>query len=175
MRIIKLAFLTFLMLSTLKNQGQTTFKELKVGHEFFINVPDYMNKTVSLNSSASVQFKNVIKDVAGFVIEDSKEDLKLAETNFSSINEYYDYFIKDFLKDEEKRTISTPNTFKKGQNNYLEIDASFSDKDSKIDIYYYVCVIETKNYYYKVLCWSSLENKDKFKKDFQKIAYSLRD
>lgn len=115
MRIIKLAFLTFLMLSTLKNQGQTTFKELKVGHELFINVPDYMNKTVGLNSSASVQFKNVIKDVAGFVIEDSKEDLKLAETNFSSINEYYDFFIKDFLKDEEKRTISTPILLKRAK------------------------------------------------------------
>jgi len=163
------------MLATLKSQGQTAIKELRVGHEFFISVPDYMTKTVGLNSAASVQFKNVIKDVAGFVIEDPNVDLKLAELNFASINEYYDYFVKDFLKDEEKRTISNPNVFKKGQNNYLEIDASYFDKDSKVDIYYYVCLIETRDYYYKLLCWSSLENKDKFKSDFQKIAYSLRD
>ena len=174
MRFIKWTFLTFFLLLILKSQGQTT-KEFKVGHEFLISVPDYMNKTVGLNTSASVQFKSVIKDVAGFVIEDSKEELKLAETNFSSINEYYDFFVKDFLKDEDKRTISAPTTITKGQNNYLEIDASYFDKDSKTGIYYYVCIIETKNYYYKVLCWSSLEKKDKFKSDFQKAAYSLRD
>jgi len=134
-----------------------------------------MNKTVGLNSAASIQFKNVVKDVAGFLIEDPKEDLKLAETNFASINEYYDYFIKDFLKDEEKRTISKPNIIKKGQNSFLEVDASYFDKDSKMVVCYYVCLIETKDYYYKLLCWSSLENKDKFKSDFQNIAYSLRD
>lgn len=175
MKITKYLLALLFALVALTNYGQTSFKDLKVGHVFYISIPDYMSKTTGLNTSASIQFKSVVKDVYGFIIEDSKEDLKLAETNFSSINEYYDFFIKDFLKDEDKRSISTPNSFKKGQNNYLEIDASYFDKDAKIDIYYYVCVVETKDSYYKVLCWSSLENKDKFKADFQKIAYSLRD
>jgi len=30
-------------------------------------------------------------------------------------------------------------------------------------------VVETKSAFYKVLSWSALENKDKFKTDFQKI------
>ena len=167
--------LTLIFISTaLNNYGQST-KELKVGHIFYISIPEYMNQTAGLNASASVQFKNTIKDVAGAVIEDSKEELKLVDQNYSSINEYYDVFVKDFLKDEEKRSISSPNTFKKGENNCLEIDASYYDKDAKADMYYYICIVETKNYYYKVTCWTTLENKDKFKTDFQKIAYSLRD
>jgi hypothetical protein len=38
-----------------------------------------------------------------------------------------------------------------------------------------VGVVETKTAYYKVLSWAVAENKDKFKADFQKILYSLKD
>jgi hypothetical protein len=38
-----------------------------------------------------------------------------------------------------------------------------------------VGIVETKTAYYKVLSWAAAENKDKFKADFQKILYSLKD
>ena len=155
--------------------SQTSFKEQKVGHLFYVSLPEYMSKTVGLNTSASIQFKNTIKDVAGFIIEDNKEELKLAEMNYSSINEFYEDFIKDFLKDEDKRKVSKPQSKKIGETNFTECDVSYYDKDSKIEIYYFVGIVETSSAYYKLLCWGSLENKDKFKADFQKILYSLKD
>jgi hypothetical protein len=104
-----------------------------------------------------------------------KEDLKLAELNYGSLKEFYEYFINDFLVDEEKRTISEPVYKKNGTINFVECDASYLDKDANIEIYYLVGIVETKDNYYKVLSWSSVDNKAKFKEDFRKILYSVRD
>ena len=155
--------------------AQTTLKEYKVGHVFNVSLPDYMGKTTGLNTSASIQFKNTIKDVYGFVIEDSKEELGLAQLTYTSLNEFYEDFIKNFVKDEEKRNVSKAQSKKVGATNFIECDVSYFDKESKIEIYYFIGMVETSSAYYKILCWSSLENKDKFKADFQKTLYSLKD
>jgi hypothetical protein len=166
--------LTLLLMMSL-TFSQTPLKDYTVGHQFHVSIPDYMNRTIGLNNAATFQFKNTVKDVAGFIIEDSKEELHLAELSYSSINEFYDDFIKDFLKDEEKRKISKPLSQTKGEINFIECDATYFDKDSKLEIYYFVGIVETGTTYYKVLCYGAAENKDKFKPDFQKILYSLKD
>lgn len=172
----KAAFFTSsLVLVITLNFAQSSVKEYKVGHIFNIVLPDYMSKTTGLNTSASIQFKNTIKDVYGFVIQDNKEELRLAELSYTSLNEFYEDFIKDFVKDEEKRNVSKPQSKKTGETNFMECDVSYYDKDSKIEIYYFIGLVETPSAFYKILCWSTLENKDKFKTDFQKTLYSLKD
>lgn len=155
--------------------AQTVQKEYKVGHVFTVSLPGYMNKTTGLNSSSAIQFKSSIKDVYGFIIEDGKEELRLAEINFTSVNDFYENFIQDFLKDQEKREVSKPKTQSIGSTNFIESEVTYYDKDAKGDLYYFIGIAETKTYYYKVLCWVVVENKDKFKADFQKILYSLKD
>jgi hypothetical protein len=173
MKIIVALTLTFF--SILNFTFSQASKEYTVGHQFYVSLPDYMNRTVGLNNAASFQFKNLIKDVAGFIVEDSKEELRLAEMNYASINEFYEDFIKDFLKDEEQRTISPILSQTKGGINFIECDATYKDKDSDLEIYYFVGIVETNSFYYKVLCYGTVENKDKFKPDFQKILYSIKD
>jgi hypothetical protein len=134
-----------------------------------------MNKTAGLNSAAAVQFKSVVKDVYGFVIYDTKEELTFLEMQYASPKDFYEDFIKDFLKDEDKRKVSDVKYTTKGEIKYAESDASYYDKDAQAEIYYLIGVVETKTAYYKVLSWCTLENKDKFKADFQAIMYSLRD
>jgi len=165
---------TFLLL-TATTFAQTTMKEYKAGHVFYVSLPDYMSKTTGMNDAAVIQFKNSLKDVAGFIVEDNKEELVLAEMVFSSIDDFYDNFIKDFLVDQEKRIISQTKSQTIGEVKFIECDASYLDKDSKMEIYYFVGIAETKDAFYKVLCFGSLENKDKFKADFQKILYSIKD
>ncbi|MDF3079172.1 MAG: hypothetical protein K0S09_3061 [Sphingobacteriaceae bacterium] len=175
-KIALLSVLTWFF--TLKAAAQiqpTTLKEFKAGHVFYISLPEYMNKTVGLNSASTIQFKNAVKDVYGFVIEDTKEDLVMADMQFTSINEFYDNFIKDFLKDQEKRTVSAAKYSESEGIKFAESDASYYDKEIKASIYYLVGVVETKSAFYKVVSWAALENKDRFKSDFQKILYSLRD
>jgi hypothetical protein len=134
-----------------------------------------MSKTSGLNNNSAIQFKSVVKDVYGFIIFDTKEDLDLVEMKYTSTNEFFDYFINNFLKEEENRQVSEPKSQKKGDINFIECDVTYFDKDAKIDIYYLVGIVETKNAYYQVLSWAAAENKDKFKADFQKILYSVKD
>jgi hypothetical protein len=155
--------------------AQTGNKEYTAGHVFYVSLPDYMKKTTGLNTSATIQFKNTVKDIYGFIIEDNKEELTLAEMSYTSLNEFYEDFIKDFATDEEKRKVTKPVTQKKGETNFISCDVTYYEKESKIDIYYFVGIAETKDAYYKVLCWAAVENKDKYKADFEKILYSLRD
>ena len=75
--------------------AQTKLKEHKAGHCFEIGLPAYMSKTIGLNDASAIQYKSVIKDVYGFVIFDTKEELSIAEMKYASINEFYEDFIND--------------------------------------------------------------------------------
>jgi hypothetical protein len=101
-----IAYTIALVLATITAFSQTTLKEYKAGHIFNISLPDYMNKTSGLNTSATIQYKSEVKDVYGFVIVDVKEDLQLVEMNYASIKDFHEDFIKDFLKGLKKRNIS---------------------------------------------------------------------
>ncbi|MBC5834457.1 hypothetical protein G6N05_07260 [Flavobacterium sp. F372] len=168
-------FTTILVLMTMTSFAQTELKKYKAGHTFEIGLPEYMSKTIGINGSSAIEYQNIVKEVYGFIIFDTKEDLDLVDMKFSSINEFYDDFIKDFLKDEEKRKVSKPQFQKKGEINFIESDVTFYDKEAKTEIYYLVGIVETKTSYYKVMSWAAAEDKDKFKADFQKILYSLKD
>lgn len=163
-----------LVLMTSVTFGQTALKTHKIGHVFSITLPDYMSRTVGLNSSANFQYKSEVKDVYGFVIGDDKEELKLAELNFASVAEFHEDFMKSFLTDAEKKNIGTPVVKKIGEASFLECDVTYFDKEAGGEIYYLVGVVETKFAFYKILSWSAAENKDKFKADFQKILYSFK-
>lgn len=163
------------MAPSISSCAQTPVKEIKAGHIFYISLPDYMTRTTGLNAASTIQFKNTVKDVAGFVVEDSKEELALAEINYSSITEFYDDFIKDFLVDQEKRNISKPVAEKKGNVNFISCDASYVDSESKMEIYYFVGIAETKDTYYKLLCFGGADSREKYRKDFENILFSIRD
>ncbi|MFZ4613778.1 MAG: hypothetical protein ACOYNH_08865 [Bacteroidia bacterium] len=168
-------FTMTMVLMTTTTFAQTELKEYKAGHTFNVSLPDYMTKTAGINSASAIQYKSAVKDVYGFIIFDTKEELGLVEMKYSSTNEFYEDFIKDFLIDEDKRKVSKPLSQKNGDKNFIECDVTYYDKDAKTDIYYLVGIVETKTAYYKVLSWAVAENKDKFKADFQKIIYSIKD
>jgi len=171
----KFTLVSILLLAVSSAIAQTPLKQHKAGQVFYVSLPEYMSKTVGLNSASTIQYKSVLKDVYGFVIVDSKPELELAELKFASINEFYEHFIDGFLAEQEKREISKPVYKKVGDVSFAESDAVYFDKDADAMIYYLVGIVETKDSYYKVLSWSSAANKDKFKADFQKILYSLKD
>lgn len=167
--------LSALILVTVPAISQTVLKEYKAGHVFTVSLPDYMSKTVGINTYSAIQYKSEVKDVYGFIIFDTKEELGLAELNYASIKEFYDNFIEGFLDDQENRKVSEPSTQVKAGINFIECDFTYFDKDAEMEIYYLVGIVETKKSFYKVLSWSAAEKKDQFKADFQKILYSLKD
>ncbi|MDZ4758574.1 MAG: hypothetical protein SGJ10_10640 [Bacteroidota bacterium] len=170
-----LILLAIIAVSNNKSLAQDSTKQYKIGHEFQINIPKYMERTSGINGSAAIEFKNDDRDVFGFVVQDTKEELGILEITFAAIDSFYDFFIKDFIKDADKRNVSKALSTKKANVSFIESDFSYLDTDTKVEIYYFIGIVETKTCYYKVLCCCSLANKDKFKADYQKILYSLRD
>lgn len=163
----------FLLASTAFSQSG--LKEYTAGHIFKISLPDYMSKTIGLNTASSIEYRSVVKDVYGVIILDTKEELALAEMKFTSIQEFYEYFMNGFLGDAKSKKVSEPILKKIGETKVLESDVFYHDEESDTDIYYLAGIVETEKAFYKVLSWSAAESKDKFKSDFQKILYSLKD
>jgi len=172
----KIAFLiATILLAGMTVCAQTTMKEHKAGHVFYVNLPDYMTKTTDLNDAASIQFINKIKDIAGYIIFDTKEELELVNMKFSNATEFYETFIKDFLVKQKSRKVSEPQIKCMNGNTYVESDVTYLDKESKMEIYFYVGIVETKNSFYKLLCYGGIDSKEKYRSDFQAILYSLKD
>lgn len=174
LRRIQITLMTVLFFS-LTMFAQTNMTNYKAGHTFDVSIPDYMTKTTGLNDAATFQFQNTVKDIAGFIIYDTKEDLELVELKYTNAQEFYESFIKDFLDKQKNRNISEPKIQTIGDINFVECDASCYSKESKTDIYYFVGIVETKKAFYKLLCFGGIENKEKYKADFQKILYSIKD
>jgi hypothetical protein len=133
-----------------------------------------MNRTVGLNDVATIQYKNSVKDIYTIVIEDSKEELAIADIYYSSLKEFQEEFEKDFIADEKKRSNTQPIFTTKNSINFVEYDVTYYDEELKIEVYYLVGIVETKSHFYKVLSWTNLANKEEFKTDFKKILYSLK-
>jgi hypothetical protein len=171
----KITSILFMLFFVTNSFSQSATKEFNIEHSFKINLPTYMNRTVGLNEVASLQYKNVVKDIYGLVIADYKDELELAEMNYSSINEYLEESLKTFLDDEPSKKTSNPIYKKIGEQNFGEFDASYYDEEEKVEIYYLFGIVETKTSFYKVLSWCSSLEKEKYKEDFRKILYSLKD
>jgi hypothetical protein len=164
---------SIVLLNTSLITAQTKFEEKKVGHEYYISIPEYMTKTLELNDVALAQYQNIEKEIYCIVIEDSKEDLKLVDLHFNSADEFYEDFILDYKSNFETNEVKNKKIFKVGNNSYIQCDFTY-DTD---EVYYsmLITIVETKNYYYKVLSWTIPEYKEKYRSEFEKIALSLRD
>lgn len=155
--------------------SQTTFKDTKAGHAFAISVPSYMESTYGLNDNAIAQYKCDEKELYTFIIEDSKAELKFLEIELNNAQQFYDFFIKDFLLDLKDRTVSKSKTSKVGANTIIQSDATYTDEETGLKIYYHITIVETPTYFYKVLSYTSVENKEKVRADLDKLAKSIKE
>ena len=161
----------FILLSSLcYSQG---FETKQGGHVYSLEVPNYLKKTYDLNDVATLEYKNLIKDVYLVVVEDEKEELKSVEMEFSNSNEFLEYFIKDYYIDAEKRELSETKEFNNNGNKFSQVELTFQDADG--EYFMLITIVETKTHFYKILNWTALKNKDKYYKDFIKTAKSLQD
>ena len=166
---------SFLQLIISSTFAQTTFNTVKTGHVVSFSVPEYMSRTTGVNDASFLQFKSIPKDVYTFMIEDSKEELSIAEMKFTSVMDFYEYFIKDFLISEKKRKVSTPVSLTKDGVSYVQSELTYFDKDAKSDIYYNITIAETEGYFYQILSFTSEENSINVKADLTALGSSLKE
>ena len=166
---------TFIQIISSSAFAQTTFNTVKTGHTVSFSVPDYMSRTTGVNDASFLQFKSIPKDVYTYMIEDSKAELDLVEMKFTSVMDFYEFFIKDFLISEKKRKVSAPVSLTKDGVNYIQSELTYFDKDSKFEIYYNITIAETAGYFYQILSFTSEENSINVKADLTALGSSLKE
>ena len=166
---------SFILMTNSSSFAQTTFNTVKTGHTVSFSVPDYMSRTTGINDVSFLQFKSIPKDVYTFMIEDSKVELDIVEMKFTSVMDFYEFFIKDFLISEKKRKVNTPVSFTKDDVNYVQTELTYYDKDSKFEIYYNITIAETAGYFYQILSYTSEENSVNVKADLTALGSSLKE
>ena len=132
-----------------------------------------MAKTYDLNDVATLQYSNTIKEAYVIVIEDSKDELNSLSMIFQNPKEFLENFTKDYQLESANRTISEINEFESNENPHAQVEMGWNTEDG--NFYMIITAVETKEHFYKILCWTILENKDLLKNDYLTISKSLMD
>ncbi len=143
------------------------------GNCYSIDIPNYMAKTYDLNDVATVQYKNTLKEAYTIVIEDSKDELKSLSMIFLDSKDFLENFTKDYQIESDSRTISKITEFNSNGNQHAQVEMTWNDENG--EFYMLITTVETNKHYYKILCWTLLEYKDKLRNDYLTISKSLKD
>jgi len=143
------------------------------GHSYTMCIPDYLTRTFKLNNVASLQYQNTSKEVYVVVIHDTKEELEQSGMKFINARDFLDNFTKDYQKDAKKRKLGNIVEFVSNDNGHAQVELTWKEDD--IDFSMLITAVETKKAFYKILAWTILENKDKFKSDFIEMSKSIKD
>jgi hypothetical protein len=87
--------------------AQATLSEKKVGHIYYLSLPDYMLKTYDLNDVATLQYKNAAKEAYTIVIEDSKEQLEALGIKYTDAEDFLNSFLGDYNKEVKNRKVTS--------------------------------------------------------------------
>jgi hypothetical protein len=168
-----LALTALIAICTISANAQTKFVEKKIGHVYYMNIPDYMTTTKDLNDVASLQYQNTLKEAYVIVIEDCKDTLEALGVKFTNPQDFYDGFIGDFSKGlEDKQVTSTKNMKINGND---AVQAELSGTFNGHPIWYLITVVESPTFFYKIITWTIGENKDKLKADYIKMVNSFHE
>lgn len=148
------------------------FTEKKVGHVFSVSVPDYLQETRGLNDAASFQYQNEVKQAYTMVIDDAKSGLQSLGISFASPEEYYHSIESFYLAEGDDVTQALQNMSVNGQK---AVQISFVRHFDQVDLAYLITIVETPNYFYQIVSWTSVENSNALMPDFKKIAQSLKE
>jgi hypothetical protein len=123
---------------------------------------------------ATLQYMNSEKEAYIIVIEDAKDLLEEQKIPFSDTEEFLSSFLTDFHKNDKNRVVSPPTKFVSNNNKHSQVEMTWENAE-QVKFYMLITVVETPGYFYKILTWTVAENKELLKKDFLRIAGSLKD
>jgi hypothetical protein len=138
-----------------------------------MDIPAYLTRTFQLNDVASLQYQNSSRSVYVIVIEDDKTQLESLGIKFVNAKDFLDNFANDFKKDFKDRKQVNPKEFLQNGHSHAQVELYWTEEDSKF--YMLITGVETPEHFYKIMCWTPLENKSKVNDDFLRISGSLKE
>lgn len=165
-----LVILLSLISCSVYSQG---FSTKQGGHCYSMDIPDYLTKTYDLNDDASLQYQNVTKEAYVIVIDDYKDQLEALGMKFLSAQEFLDNFVNGYNTEAANRQLGEVSVFESNGNGHAQVELTWQEEE--VQFYMLITAVESQGHFYKVMCWSLLENKDKLKNDFLAISKSIKD
>ena len=105
----------------------------------------------------------MVKDIAGYIIKEEKSVKLIDDPANPSINQVYDQFLTDFFIAKKERKIASPHVSTTGEAKFMNTDLTYLDDETMIYYYHFIGIVETKNCFYKVICYSSLDDENLYK------------
>ncbi|MFC4478865.1 BatD family protein [Flavobacterium chungangensis] len=155
--------------------SNSPYKKYMVGSVFKISLPAYLQKANDLNVKAPFCFRNSTSSIRGYAILETKEDVILSGRKLNPILSFHENTVNELGNDLKKKRISPVESTKENDINFAQTDLTYFDEEINEDSYYFIGSVETKTALYTIIINTSNQNKDKFKADFKKVLYSLKD
>lgn len=168
----KVLFVILLSVSSL-NMFAQKFTVQQGGHCFTMDIPAYMTKTYELNDVAPLQYQNTSKEAYVIVIDDSKDQLESLGIKFIDAKDFLLNFIKNYKKDANSRKTSSITEFQSNRNGHAQVELTW--KDENIEYFMLITSVETPTHFYKIMCWTIMENKEILMDDYLAISKTLKD
>ena len=170
----KLSLLIAILCACVMAQAQSSgFSARKGGNCFTLEVPEYMTKTFSLNDVATLQYQNTSKSSYAIVIEDDKDHLQEVGMKFTGPKDFLESFATEFKQDKANRTLTPTTEFKSNGYAHAQTELFWTEDDTPF--YMMITGVETAGHFYKIMCWTTLENKPRVEADFRRISKSLKE
>lgn len=156
---------------TISLQAQPKMIEHKVGHIYYIDLPDYMQPTTGLNQMASLQYENTEQAAYVIIIDEAKDGL--AQFGINDLETYYSDLINNFAADAPDKKIADSTLFTNGTIRFIQTQAS-ARLDST-DFAYLITCAESPTYFYRIICWTLLDKKDTLFDIYMKLTKTLHE
>lgn len=152
---------------------KTVFKEVTINNRYTISVPEYLQPCNDLHKDASLQYQNVEKDIYAIVIDEKKSTM--ADYNLDyDIDLYFNSIASQpFLDNIKNGKVSPPGRQQINGNKALIADVT--GQIAETNVFYKMCIIETRFTFYQILIWTRADNKEKFEPDMITMIESFKE
>ncbi|HBK71821.1 MAG TPA: hypothetical protein DDZ39_09240 [Flavobacteriaceae bacterium] len=180
MKKISIVFLLItLIISCNENLSPDDYQEISVKNLYKLSVPKYMFERDDLNSEASLQYANLLKEAYTVVVHESKQDFIGYSRTTNTYNEqlsvlenYSQNQINFFENNQKLKRFEASNFTKVNELNTRQVKLKGTANGNELG--YIISFIEGEHNLYMIMNWTRLNRLERFDNTFKTINNSFK-
>ena len=167
--IIKFAAFIAIIVIFCNCKKPTVFKEVEVNNLFSLQIPAYLHSTgdlLPIKAANIQQYDDSVGNVCLLVFDTSRAGFEI-----STLKTFYDSMVANPVMDSAR--ILPPELVK--IDNDSAYQSEITGKHNNLKVFGEMVAIATKDRFYFMLTWSSLDRREQLKPDMYKTLYSFHD
>jgi len=147
--------------------------EQKIGNIYYLGIPSDWDRVYDINAMASAQYKKKDSESYTLIFDEDKTMMASYGLSYNNVEEYFESFINDASSSMEISDKKGSNIKVNKKNAYQGEFTSVVDEE--VSLRYLITIIDTGDYYYKIISWATKDDFEGQIKTFKEIASSLKD